>query len=214
MENLYTDEQYAEKAIEANETGKTLYVYTSTKNDKEYAKLVINEKDYYICYRDNYTDGTVNPEYKSVIFNRKRDEKLQQLQKELAEKYSSPDATFTFNLPATLKGGTIETVDVPSFTLSSYTTYGGIREALRDMKEVPEVLLSDILITSDGLTILGLNDIIDLAGTPVRRIYAIWLTMVEISARVTLYSRELEDRIYAAQTVEELDDIVIDFSQF
>lgn len=216
MKKLFTDEQYAYKAIQANAEEQFLYVHTYTPEgaEEEVAELMIAPEGYYYCYRDNYTDGTLNPNFEDDKIVSLRMEKLAFLKSELEKKYSDPKSTFTFNLPATLKGGTIESEEVDSFTLSAYTTYGGIREALRDMKEVPEVLLSDILITSDGLTILGLNDIIDLAGTPVRRIYAIWLTMVEISSRVTLYARETENKIYTAKTLADLEDIEIDFGQF
>ena len=216
MKKLFTDEQYAKKAIEANTNGECLYVHTYTPEgaEEEVAELVIAPVGYYLCYRDNYTDGTINPNLEDEEIASLRREKLDLLKSELEKKYSDPKSTFTFNIPATLKGGTIETLEVKSFTLSAYTTYGGIREALRDMKEVPEVLLSDILITSDGLTIQGLNEIIDLAGTPVRRIYAIWLTMVETSSRVTLYAREVENQIYNAKTLEDLEAVKIDFGQF
>lgn len=217
MRLLFTDEQYAKKAIQANTEGKKLYVFTHASEetpDEEVAELLIAEDGFYLCYRENYTDGTVDPNYKDTQFNLLKQEKLALLKSELERKYTSPDSTFTFNLPVTLKGSTIETVEVDSFTLSAYTTYGGIREALRDMKEVPESLLSDILLTSDGLVIQGLNELITLKDTPVRRIYAIWLTMVEVSSRVTLYARELEDKIYAAENTEELEAIIINFDQF
>lgn len=52
----YTQEEYARKAIEANEQGKVLYVLVE--NDE--GNLVIAENHYYVCYKDNLTDGTVN----------------------------------------------------------------------------------------------------------------------------------------------------------
>ena len=69
----YTDEEYTNKAIEANDLNKKLYIlitpteftsedeqgqpFTST---EDVATLVIAEKGYYITYNGNCTDGTIN----------------------------------------------------------------------------------------------------------------------------------------------------------
>lgn len=85
MEKLYTNQEYAQKAIEANASGQKVYVHTysqeteievpvydedgnqtGTKKEtvtKEYAELKIAPDKYYICYKDNYTDGTINDNF-------------------------------------------------------------------------------------------------------------------------------------------------------
>jgi len=61
----YTDTEYADKAIQANREGKYLYVYTH----EDEADLLIADYDYYVCYKDNWTDGTINPEFESSRIN-------------------------------------------------------------------------------------------------------------------------------------------------
>ena len=72
----YTDRDYANKAIEANSKGLSLYIlvtpteftgedeqgqsFTYTEN---VATLVLAESGYYITYNGNYTDGTINENF-------------------------------------------------------------------------------------------------------------------------------------------------------
>lgn len=56
----YTQEEYANKALEARKQKKMLYVLVE--NDE--GNLVIAEHHYYVCYQDNLTDGTVNENWK------------------------------------------------------------------------------------------------------------------------------------------------------
>lgn len=64
FEKQYTDDDYANKASEANATGKMLYVLvTEEESDgakKKVGNLVLAEPGYYVCYEANYTDGTIN----------------------------------------------------------------------------------------------------------------------------------------------------------
>lgn len=64
FEKKYTDDDYANKACEANATGKILYVLvTEDESDgakKKVGNLVLAEPGYYVCYEANYTDGTIN----------------------------------------------------------------------------------------------------------------------------------------------------------
>ena len=64
FEKQYTDDDYANKACEANATGQMLYVLvTDEESDgtkKKVGNLVLAEPDYYVCYEANYTDGTIN----------------------------------------------------------------------------------------------------------------------------------------------------------
>lgn len=52
----YTQEQYNQKVDEANAQGKKLYILV----ENDIGNLVIAEVGYYICYKDNMTDGTIN----------------------------------------------------------------------------------------------------------------------------------------------------------
>ena len=55
----YTDEMYANMAVQANETGKQLYVVNG--------ELEINEPGYYLCTGStNETDGTLNPDFGKI----------------------------------------------------------------------------------------------------------------------------------------------------
>ena len=85
MEKLFTGKEYTQKAQEANTQGQKLYIYTYSQEveievpvydengfqtgtkketaEKEFAKLLIAPSNYYICYKDNYTNGSVNPDY-------------------------------------------------------------------------------------------------------------------------------------------------------
>lgn len=85
MEKLFTEKEYTQKALEANTQGQKLYIYTYSQEveievpvydengfqtgtkketaEKEFAKLLIAPSNYYICYKDNYTNGSVNPDY-------------------------------------------------------------------------------------------------------------------------------------------------------
>lgn len=89
MEKLFTGKEYTQKAQEANTQGQKLYIYTYSQEvevdvpvydengfqtgtkketaEKEFAKLLIAPSNYYICYKDNYTDGSVNPDYEEEI---------------------------------------------------------------------------------------------------------------------------------------------------
>lgn len=92
MEKLFTGKEYTQKAQEANTQGQKLYIYTYSQEvevdvpvydengfqtgtkketaEKEFAKLLIAPSNYYICYKDNYTNGSVNPEYEDEIAQR------------------------------------------------------------------------------------------------------------------------------------------------
>ena len=61
MNKNYTDKEYADKSAEANELGKVLYIVVK----QDIGNLVIAEENYYICYEDNITDGTVNPDFEA-----------------------------------------------------------------------------------------------------------------------------------------------------
>lgn len=67
MEKLFTDKEYAQKAIEANYSGQKLYIYVHSieeeEKTKDIAELIIAPDNYYICYQKNYTDCTINPNY-------------------------------------------------------------------------------------------------------------------------------------------------------
>ncbi len=68
----YTDEAYTQMAIQANETGKMLYIVNG--------ELEINEPDYYICIGNtNETDGTLNPDFGKV----NKDLQIAQIQEQL-----------------------------------------------------------------------------------------------------------------------------------
>lgn len=69
----YTDKDYADKAVEANSKGLSLYILVTPteftgedeqgqpiKYTEDVATLVLAETGYYITYNGNYTDGTIN----------------------------------------------------------------------------------------------------------------------------------------------------------
>ena len=92
MEKLFTEKEYTQKAQEANTQGQKLYIYTYSQEveievpvydeegnqtgtaketiTKEFADLLTAPSNYYICYKDNYTDGSVNPDYEEEIAQR------------------------------------------------------------------------------------------------------------------------------------------------
>jgi len=94
MIKKYTQEEYSNKAYEANQLNKKLYVYTheeeteETKTVVEYdddgtphetevtetkteevAELLLADSGYYVCYKNNWTDGTVNPDFDTDRIN-------------------------------------------------------------------------------------------------------------------------------------------------
>ena len=96
MKKLYTEKEYIIKAAEANASGKKLYVYTYSQETEievpvydedgnqtgtqketvteEFAELKIAPDNYYICYKDNYTDGTINEDLEEQKLQAKQDE--------------------------------------------------------------------------------------------------------------------------------------------
>lgn len=73
MEKTYTNKDYADKAVEANKLGQQLYIYihdveiepseNEQSQTKNIAELVIAPYGYYVCYQDNYTNGTINENF-------------------------------------------------------------------------------------------------------------------------------------------------------
>lgn len=96
MKKLFTEKEYTQKALEANTQGQKLYIYTYSQEveievpvydengfqtgtkketaEKEFAKLLIAPSNYYICYKDNYTDGTINEDLEEQELQAKQDE--------------------------------------------------------------------------------------------------------------------------------------------
>ena len=76
MKKLYTNSEYAQACISANATGEKVYikVYSEPEESELLASILIAPDDYYICYEDNYTDGTVNPSYEQEAAEKRRSE--------------------------------------------------------------------------------------------------------------------------------------------
>lgn len=67
-----------EEIVENPETGEeeTILVQKShqEKRTKEVAELVIAEPGYYVCYKDNYTDGTINEDFEQNKVQQRQEE--------------------------------------------------------------------------------------------------------------------------------------------
>lgn len=82
----YTQNEYEQKAIEANNSGQMLYII------RKLSDVVLSENDnitttssyyidslavapigYYICMEDNITDGTINPNYEQELLEREQE---------------------------------------------------------------------------------------------------------------------------------------------
>ena len=82
----YTDKDYADKAVEANSKGLSLYILVTptefTGEDEQgqpftytedVATLVLAETGYYITYNGNYTDGTINENLEQEKINKRKE---------------------------------------------------------------------------------------------------------------------------------------------
>ena len=87
FEKQYTDDDYANKAGEANATGQILYVLvTEDESDgtkKKVGNLVLAETDYYVCYEANYTDGTINENHEAEKAQKLKDIEAQEIKSRL-----------------------------------------------------------------------------------------------------------------------------------
>ena len=87
FEKQYTDDDYANKAGEANATGQILYVLvTDDESDgakKKVGNLVLAEPDYYVCYEANYTDGTINENLEAEKAQKLKDIEAQEIKSRL-----------------------------------------------------------------------------------------------------------------------------------
>lgn len=87
FEKQYTDDDYANKAGEANATGQILYVLvTEDESDgakKKVGNLVLAEPGYYVCYEANYTDGTINENLEAEKAQKLKDIEAQEIKSRL-----------------------------------------------------------------------------------------------------------------------------------
>lgn len=83
----YTDKDYADKAVEANSKGLSLYILVTptefTDEDEQgnpftytedVATLVLAETGYYVTYNGNYTDGTINENLEQEKINKRKED--------------------------------------------------------------------------------------------------------------------------------------------
>lgn len=160
----------------------------------------------------------LDPEYESKQLELKRNKKLEDLTSALVYKQNDVLSTLTFNIPVTLTKGTpnidgYEEKYVESFKLLTVTSAGSLTNVLMGYTLVASGAdIADIIVTADGYTISGLNEIV--GDTNNKLINLIFAECTKITANMTIYFRNIKEMILNAQSEEELDNIEIDFTVF
>ena len=223
----YSDLDYAEAASQANKESKMLYVMRTVLDEykdvpredlKEFMyidSLMIGLVNYYVTLKDNnVTFGDLNPDYEDEKFEEFKKSKMSELDSNLQSKSSDTKSTITINLPGTVLVKDNEEITADSFKLLTVTSGGTLQSVLADLKDMPDALLFDVLVTDDGYTVKNLKEVINYLGAEVKRIYAIWALCGLVRAQITNYYRQTKEAIAAAETYDELNAITIDFDQF
>ena len=158
----------------------------------------------------------LDPEFDNKQLQLKREEKLQELTNALTDKQNNVLSTLTFNMPVTLRKGIQGSEDyeekyVESFKLLTVTSAGSLTNVLMGYALVASSAdIADIIVTADGYIIVGLNELVE----NTKLINLIFAECTKITANMTIYFREIKNMILNATEVKELDDIIIDFTQF
>lgn len=152
-------------------------------------------------------------DYISEQLQKAKQRKTVELTAALNEKANGLTSTLTVNLPATLKKGE-ETEQVSSYKLLSSTSGGSILTVLSNLKDLPAALLSDVLVTDEGYTILGLSQEVQMLGMTKTQAYFIWLTVIQVQGQITEYFRQTKQSILDCETLEVLENIEISFDEF
>ena len=183
--------------------------------------LLIEETDvalYALEANEIMLDGVpqLDPEFDNKQLQLKREEKLQELTNALTDKQNNVLSTLTFNIPVTLRKGIQGSEDyeekyVESFKLLTVTSAGSLTNVLMGYALVASSAdIADIIVTADGYIIVGLNELVE----NTKLINLIFAECTRITANMTIYFREIKNMILNATEVKELDDIIIDFTQF
>lgn len=152
----------------------------------------------------------INPNYEKEVFETFKQNKLQELTNALMDKQNNTDSTLTFNIPVMLKKGEEEKY-VEKFKLLTVTSAGSLTNVLMGYALVASTTnIADIIVTDDGYTIVGLNEIVD----NTKLINLIFAECTNLTAQITIYFRNKKEEILNAKTREELENIEVDFKQF
>lgn len=157
-----------------------------------------------------------DPDYDNKMLEQERGLKLQELTNALTDKQNNVLSTLTFNIPVTLKKGEVDTENyeekyVENFELLTVTSAGSLTNVLMGYALVASSAdIADIIVTADGYTIVGLNELVD----NTKLINLIFAECTKITANMTIYFRNVKDSILNANNIDELNDIIIDFMQF
>lgn len=162
---------------------------------------------------DIIKDLREDPAYILEQLNTAKIAKYAEIEQARAYKIEGSGSTITINMPAVLRKGT-EVKQVTSYKLLVSTTSGPLDTVLTTLKDAPAALLTDVLVDADGYTIVGLSQEVEYQGQKATQVYMIWLMYFMQKIAVTEYVRQLNDAILAAETIEAVDAITYDFSQF
>lgn len=172
-------------------------------NDALYA-LEVNE----IMSENNIP--VINPNYENEVLQNLKEQKLQDLTNALTNKQNNTEATLTFNIPVMLKKGEEEKY-VENFKLLTVTSAGSLTNVLMGYTLVASTTdIADIIVTDDGYTIVGLNEIVG----NTKLINLIFAECTNLTAQITIYFRNIKEQILNAETKEELENIEVNFEQF
>ena len=122
-------------------------------------------------------------------------------------------STITINLPASLKKND-EIKNVTSYKLLTNKSGGNILQVLQLLNALPAAMLTDSLVTDDGYTIVGLSSQVTVSGLTGTQAYLILLTAIQVQGAITLYLRDVKEKILACSTIDELNAISIGFDEF
>lgn len=174
---------------------------------------MVNYQTYYALEANEIMIDNIpqlDPEFGNKQLEFKRQEKLQELTNALTDKQNNVLSTLTFNIPVTLKKSD-EHKYVESFKLLTVTSAGSLTNVLMGYTLVASSAdIADIIVTADGYTIVGLNELVE----NTKLINLIFAECTKITANMTIYFRNVKDNILNAVSIDELDDIIIDFTQF
>jgi len=159
------------------------------------------------------TDISETPEYIAEQLIIKKTEKINELLTKSLAKKDDLTSTITINLPASLKKND-EIKNVTSYKLLTNTSGGNILQVLQLLNALPAAMLTDSLVTDDGYTIVGLSSQVTVSGLTGTQAYLILLTAIQVQGAITLYLRDVKEKILACSTIDELNAISIGFDEF
>lgn len=196
-----TEEEW-DSLLYEQEQGKEIVLFNGEVFTAEVGRYYIDENGIWQKRND--------AEFQNIEIEKLKTQKLAELNFALNDKQTNTEATVTLNLPVMLKKGD-ETKQVQSFKLLTVTSAGALATILTGYVVLASSIdISDLLVTADGYTIVGINNLVN--GTKlINLIFAAYSTA---TAAITEYYRTTKDAILNAKSIKELEAIQIDLDQF